>query len=237
MSSETPTDKAVFDDFSADYDAALAKGLAVSGENKEFFASGRIAWLANWLERAQERCETILDFGCGTGSAAPFLLKELAPKKILGVDVSAKSLEVARRAHGSAHVQFQLINEYRPSGKIDLAYCNGVFHHIPPEERHDKVEYVRRCLRPGAFFSFWENNPWNPGTRYSMSRTPFDKDAIMLSPLQARRMLQAGGFEVLRTDYLFFFPRLLRWFRGIEPALSHFPLGAQYQILCRKRRS
>lgn len=32
MSSKTPEGKSAFDDFSADYDAALAQGLSVSGE-------------------------------------------------------------------------------------------------------------------------------------------------------------------------------------------------------------
>lgn len=235
MSSEVPTGKAAFDDFSTDYDAALAQGLAVTGENKDFFASGRTAWLSSCLRQVGQHHERVLDFGCGTGSASPFLLKDLAPKEILGVDVSAKSLEVARDIHSSAKVRFQLLSEYQPRGEIDLAYCNGVFHHIPPAERPEKVEYVHRSLRPRALFSFWENNPWNPGTRYVMSRTPFDRDAITLTPPQAGCMLKAGGFEILRTDFLFFFPRVLSWFRCLEPSLVRIPLGAQYQILCRKR--
>jgi hypothetical protein len=47
-------------------------------------------------------------------------------------------------------------------------------------------------------------------------------------------MLARGGFEVRRTDYLFVFPRLLKALRGLEPALARAPLGAQYQVLCRK---
>ena len=81
--------------------------------------------------------------------------------------------------------------------------------------------------------AFWENNPWNPGTRYVMSRIPFDRDAITLTPPEARRMLQAGGFDILRTDFLFIFPRVFSWFRGVEPFLVQLPLGAQYQVLCR----
>lgn len=237
MSSEIPEGKSAFDDFSADYDAALAQGLSVSGETKDFFASGRAAWLAQCLRASPQSHETILDFGCGTGSAAPFLLRDFAPKKILGVDVSAKSLEVARGVHGSACVHFELLSDYQPQGEFDLAYCNGVFHHIPPAERLAKVACVYESLRPGALFSFWENNPWNPGTRYVMSRTPFDRDAITLTPREARCMLQNGGFEVLHTDYLFFFPRLLSWFRCLEPLLSRVPFGAQYHVLCRKRLS
>lgn len=48
------------------------------------------------------------------------------------------------------------------------------------------VDLVRRSLRPGGVFAFWEINPWNPGTRHVMSRIPFDRDAIMLTPPEAR---------------------------------------------------
>jgi hypothetical protein len=47
-----------------------------------------------------------------------------------------------------------------------------------------------------------ENNPWNPGTRYVMSRIPFDRDAIPLTPSAARHLLKraalrpANGFSV-----------------------------------------
>jgi SAM-dependent methyltransferase len=117
---------------------------------------------------------------------------------------------------------------------IDLAFCNGVFHHIPPDERAAAVDYIYRSLRCGGLFALWENNPWNPGTKYVMSRIPFDKGAITLKPPEARRLLQAGGFEVLSTSYLFIFPRALSWLRAIEPVVSTLPLGAQYQILCRR---
>jgi len=82
--------------------------------------------------------------------------------------------------------------------------------------------------------AFWENNPWNPGMRYVMSRIPFDRDAVTLTAPETRRLLQAGGFEVLRTDFLFIFPRVLSWFRCVESLMTQLPLGAQYQFLCRK---
>jgi hypothetical protein len=37
-----------------------------------------------------------------------------------------------------------------------------------------------------------------------------------------------------RTDHLFFFPRMLRWLRPLEPMLVIIPVGAQYLGLARK---
>jgi SAM-dependent methyltransferase len=124
--------------------------------------------------------------------------------------------------------------EYRPIGHFDLVFCNGVFHHISPGNRVAAIETVYSSLRPGGLFAFWENNPWNPGARYVMRRIPFDQDAVTLSPPAARRLLREHGFEVMRTDFLFFFPRPLSWLRCLEPHLASLPLGAQYEILCRK---
>jgi SAM-dependent methyltransferase len=223
-----------FDQYAASYDQALAQGISVSGEDKDFFARGRVAWLAKCLRQRSIQARAAMDFGCGDGQSAPHLLEWLAAENVLGVDVSEGLLGVARRDHGSARVQFLPLKSHEPRGRMDLVFCNGVFHHIPLAERAAAVDHVYRSLRPGGWFALWENNPWNPGTRYVMSRIPFDRDAVTLSPPTARQLLRAGGFEVVSTHFLFLFPRVLRWLRWIEPLVSRLPFGAQYQVLGRK---
>jgi SAM-dependent methyltransferase len=223
-----------FDAYAKNYDIALGRGISVSGENKEYFARGRVEWVARRQREAGENPRRILDFGCGTGTGARFLSEQYSAADVLGVDVSIASLETGRQLYGSARVQFSLMNEYRPATEMDLVFCNGVFHHIPVAERAAAVELIHRSLRAGGMLAFWENNPWNPGTRYVMSRIPFDRDAVTLTPPEARRLLRAGGFQVLRTDFIFIFPRWLGWLRRLEPRLAGWPLGAQYLVLARK---
>jgi hypothetical protein len=67
-----------------------------------------------------------------------------------------------------------------------------------------------------------------------MRLVPFDADAILVWPHEARRLLRENGFEILGTDYLFFFPRFLAPLRRLEPHLAWLPLGGQYLILCRR---
>jgi SAM-dependent methyltransferase len=229
-----PSTTTEFDKYAADYELALAEGLSISGEDKNYFAQGRIAWLASCLRQLVEKPRSALDFGCGTGSAAPYFFDLIGVESVIGLDVSAKSLDVAKRTYGSERAQFFLFNQYQSSEQIDLAFCNGVFHHIPVSGRAAVVDYIYRLLRPGGLFALWENNPWNPGTRYVMSRIPFDRDAITLTAPETRCLLRAGRFEILRTDFLFIFPRMLSWFRCVEPFVAQLPLGAQYQVLCRK---
>jgi SAM-dependent methyltransferase len=223
-----------FDDLAEDYDATLNQGLAVSGENKTYFARERILWLAKELAARSVNPRAAIDFGCGTGSSVPLLLDLLKLEDVLGVDTSERSIEVARRTHGSSRARFSVLRDHAPSGGADLAFCNGVFHHIPVSERAGAIAHVRQSLRPGGLWSFWENNPLNPGTRWIMSRLPFDRDAVTLTCRHAEALLRAGGFEILRSDHLFIFPRLLRALRPLEPSLAGLPIGAQYQVLCRR---
>lgn len=226
---------AEFDAFASRYDEALECGLSATGESSEYFARRRIDWLARRLASLGVRPSTILDFGCGTGSSVSHLLRLPGCSRVHGTDVSEASLAVARRAHGTANVTFGSAEDTLRRGPFDLAFCNGVFHHIPLRERSRALSTVWKSLRPGSLFAFWENNPWNPGTRYVMSRIPFDRDAITLSPPESRALLQAGRFEIVRTDFLFFFPSFLRPLRVLEPLLRALPLGGQYLVLARKR--
>jgi SAM-dependent methyltransferase len=177
-----------------------------------------------------------MDFGCGTGSATPYLFEYLGAESVLGLDISEQSLDKARARHGSARVRFLNLHAYEPCGEIDLVYCNGVFHHIPPPQRAGVVEFIYRALRPGGWFALWENNPWSPGARYVMSRIPFDRDAVMVWPREAERLLRGAGFRHPRTTFTFIFPRMLAGLRWLEPPLARLPLGAQYQVLGFKPR-
>jgi SAM-dependent methyltransferase len=226
----------LFDEYAVAYEGALANAIKPSGESREYFAEGRIAWLNLCLIECGERPRTLLDFGCGDGSTTPLLLATLHAETATGIDVSAKSLAIARKNHATPRIRFVSIDEFQTSGEMDLAYCNGVFHHIAPAHRAEALALVTRSLRTGGLFSFWENNPWSLATRYVMSRCAFDRDAITLTPPEARQLLSKGGFEILRTDFRFIFPRVLRAFRKIEDLVYRLPFGTQYQILCRKMK-
>ena len=226
---------ASFDCVEAEYDHALTRGIAISGEDRGYFAVGRVDFLRECLRSIDEAPRLVLDFGCGSGGTSALLHRELGAREVVGVDVSRRLLESARRQHGGEGIRFFRRADYAPAAGLDLAFCNGVFHHISEGERPEAIRYVHASIRPGGIFSFWENSPWSPGARYVMSRIPFDRDAIMVFPHRARRLLREGGFEILRTDYLFVFPRVLRALRALERPLSSLPFGAQYQILARRR--
>ena len=234
MSTHPQQDEAEFDKFADDYDAALNQGLSLTGESKEYFAEQRMRWLRKRLDALRFTPGKALDFGCGTGSSTPWFFSILGSGQLTGVDPSGDSLRIARESYAGHAAVFQSTEDPVEPDSLDLAFCNGVFHHIPSSERPAAVGYVYEALRPGGIFAFWENNPWNPATRYVMSRVPFDRDAILVFPHHARRLLRARGFEILKTDYQFIFPGCLGFLRFIEPTLCRWPLGGQYLVLARK---
>jgi SAM-dependent methyltransferase len=221
-----------FDGFADNYDQALQNGLSLSGETKDFFANGRVNILARLL--GARPFPRILDYGCGTGSATPYLRALPNVAEVVGVDISDKSLNCARATYQHPHVEFHNLSTLSQLGSFDLAFCNGVFHHIPTSERLGSLSQIYHALKPNGLFAFWENNPWNPGTRWVMSRVSFDRDAILLWPKEARRLLSEAGFEVVLTHFAFIFPKALGFLRFAEWPLRNLPLGAQYMLLARK---
>lgn len=223
-----------FDRHANSYDRELSEALSLSGEDREYFARGRVKRLAERLRELGLAPHHLMDFGCGTGSTTRILLDMLGGESAIGIDTSLRSLDVAKQSCVSERIHFLPAHEYEPAGALDVVYCNGVFHHIPLADREAALRLVWESLGPGGVFSFWENNPWNPGTRYVMAHCAFDEDAETITPIKARAMLCSAGFAILRTDSAFVFPRVLGIFRPIEKLVCSLPIGAQYHVLCQK---
>lgn len=223
-------------DKSLEYDEMLNQGLAVSGENKLFFVHGRLNDLSeNILDK--KNISSILDFGCGIGDTT-VLLKQYFPyaEKIMGTDTAVPALEYARSQNADGgKITYEEISNFQVKNTFDLCYVNGVFHHIPIEQRAEAVKMIYNSLNKGGYLALFENNPFNPGTRIVMSRIPFDRDAITLNPNETRKMLEQAGFKIrIKPRFLFYFPKFLRYLRPLEKWLVHVPLGAQYYFLAEK---
>lgn len=221
-------------DLSHEYDEMLNNGLQLAGEDKHFFIRGRIKDLKNQLPN--EFCpRRIIDFGCGIGETTRYLAAAFPNSEILGLDTAKEALVYAKNKVGSPRISFKLIQAFSEIESVDLCYINGVFHHISPLQRPEAIRLISRALKSGGYLCFFENNSWSPAARLVMNRIPFDQDAQLLSFLEAKHLLRkVGGFQCLRTRFLFYFPRPLALLRVAEPWLVKLPLGAQYFILAVK---
>jgi SAM-dependent methyltransferase len=119
----------------------------------------------DWSIRVEDAClldalspepgQTILDAGCGTGRALATLLGE--DRRVIGVDHSAPSLEVARgRVPAAARDRLSLrLGDVRDlpvkDGEVDGVWCCGVLQHVPSAPyRAEALRELRRTLRPGG---------------------------------------------------------------------------------------
>jgi trans-aconitate methyltransferase len=213
--------------------------LALSGESKTYFADGRITWLERWLaEHSVPRPRRIVDFGCGVGDVTVRLADRFPEAETVGLDISADCIERACRERAEPRVRFALAREYAAGGRrqADLLHCNGVLHHVPPDQQAGVMMQLTSLVRSGGHVFIFDNNPFNPGSHWVMRRIPFDRDAKMITPRRMRRLLTRSQADVCDTVFLFFFPRCLRALRVVEPRLTRVPLGAQYGLVARVRK-
>jgi SAM-dependent methyltransferase len=221
-----------FDEYIDDYEAACESGLRLAGETRDYYARQRVEFTRALCPTPND-IHTIIDFGCGLGHTTPHLLAGFRRASIIGIDNGPAVIQAAHRHYASSRAQFTCDAD-SSHGRADLVYCNGVFHHIPRADRKRVVSKIFGWLRCGGLFAFWENNPWNIGTRLVMSRIPFDRDAEPLSYREARDLLALEGFRILGTTFHFFFPAQLKALRRFEPRLRGLPLGGQYCVLAER---
>ena len=103
----------------------------------------------------------ILDFGCGWGRIARFLMRTASEKNICGVDVEPKTLSYAQQAMPQA--DFRTIDPNGPlpfeDASIDVAFSNSVFSHLSEKANRFYMAELNRCLKPGgvALISFLDH--------------------------------------------------------------------------------
>lgn len=92
----------------------------------------------------------VLDLGCGFGWFSRFAAGEGAAT-VLGVDVSEKMLERARRETGDTRVTYERADLERyapPAGFFDLAYSSLAFHYV--ENLAGLFKRLHGALKPGG---------------------------------------------------------------------------------------
>ncbi len=219
-----------FDEYSEDYAESVERAIAMGGAKHEFYLRAKIDALLACEPQlscygAQIRC---LDFGCGTGLFQSQL--EIVFPQVFGLDPSFGSLsKVARNFRGHV-VQASGQNIPFSDETFDIVVVCCVLHHVPLEIRSIVVSECRRVLKRGGRIIVFEHNPWNPLTRLAVSRCEFDRDAVLLTAENCRKILSGQNFHAFKTRYFLFHPfRLPHIIMRLQNRLMHgVPFGAQY---------
>lgn len=228
-----------FDKFADEYAELHARNIRASGEGPSFFAEYKVRDLSRLASRTGALAPgdpgVVLDFGGGVGNATGFLRREFPSALVVNIDVSRRSLAVARaREPGACHVSFDGDTIPFASGSVDIALCACVFHHIPHVEHVQKIAEIRRTLKAGGLLVIYEHNPLNPLTVRAVNTCPFDADARLIRATEMRTRFLQAGFPSATLEYRLFFPGFARSLRFMERHLPWLPLGAQYLVYATK---
>jgi trans-aconitate 2-methyltransferase len=107
-------------------------------------------WAQEFLARLElEGDETVLDAGCGSGRVTKLLLDRLPAGRVIAVDGSEATVEMAREALGDrADVRAVDLAELEIDEEVDLVFSNAVFHWVP--DHRNLFGRLHRALRPGG---------------------------------------------------------------------------------------
>lgn len=229
---------AEFDRFAAEYRKIHQANIAASGEDPEYFAHYKMRDFRSHVERSALPVDGhYLDFGCGPGTSIDPFFAQFPSARLTCADVSSVSLEQARLQHGD-RVAFELLGAPQSceatGGRLDGAFANCVFHHIPHEAHAASLQLLRDRLAPGGLLMIYEHNPLNPLTVRAVRTCPLDENAVLIASRAWPELLRTAGFRHVRVEFRVFFPAALALLRPLENILRWLPLGAQYCVTARR---
>jgi ubiquinone/menaquinone biosynthesis C-methylase UbiE len=108
----------------------------------------------------------VLDFGCGDGSLSLFLAKEKHPRQIVGVEICATDLELAKAA----------LVRTPPPESVDVEFLFGSTDSVPaPDNSFDTLlafDCLEHIMSPGSILQDW-HRVLRPGGRCLIEWYPF----------------------------------------------------------------
>ncbi|MGA2911293.1 MAG: class I SAM-dependent methyltransferase [Candidatus Levyibacteriota bacterium] len=231
----------VFDKYADNYDEGHVKAVAMSGFKPSHFHEYKLKEVLEYLKEnglANKKLK-FLDFGCGTGSSVKYIKKYLPKASVYGVDVSKEEIRVAKaNSKGLKDVTFAAFDGTNIpfTVKFDVIFIANVFHHIRRDKHKKVMKNIYAKLADDGILFMFELNKLNPLTMFVAIRNDykFDKDANLLNPFYAKRLLRNAGFLNSKVTYTIFFPQFLSALIPLEKYLRWFPFGAHYFYVAKK---
>lgn len=171
-------------------------------------------------------CDSVLDYGCGTGETINLFLTSTnsQPTRIVGIDLSEVSIEVAKTRYT---YEFYVVTDNNLSflspASLDGAFMLGILHHT---DDHQKIfDEIYNVLEPGGKFlvvDMTKNNPLIEFARYLFPYMPkriqgmFPDDLVIDETIPEKlrveidvtlAALKKAGFtvELVTHGHLFYF--------------------------------
>jgi len=102
-------------------------------------------------------CCRVLDVGSGTGTLATLIKQSNPGARVVGIDVDAEILDLAREKARGQKVEVEFRKAFADDlpfgdGEFDVVVSSLLFHHLPTTVKKGALREVHRVLRPGGVF-------------------------------------------------------------------------------------
>ena len=181
-----------FDGFADEYRVIHTQNLKLSGADSFYFAEMKVRLLQS-LET--DKPLKVLDVGCGDGTTEQFMQQYFPQWEMEGIDISAKSIEVAKEkkltkanfaVYDGCHIPFA-------DESFDLVFIAGVLHHVDFALHQALIKEITRALKKGGRLVLFEHNPLNPLTSYLVKTCVFDLQTKLLLHYYTGKLLMQNS--------------------------------------------
>lgn len=152
--------------------------------------------------------DRVVDLGCGWGTVG-FALADRV-REIVGVDFSAKSIEICRRLLAEAphrnlrFVQADAGDTGLEGGTWDVVIAADLFEHLYPDDSRRVAAEAYRLLAPGGRFVTWTPNRGHVLEALKSRDLLLKRDVTHVdykSMADMKRLLSEAGFRIERAYY------------------------------------
>ena len=225
-----------FNKYKDTYKKEVDKSIRFSGQPVEFFTEIKAQLILKLARRLGSDISrlNVLDLGCGNGLTDRYLINEF--QMLSGIDVAPEAVEKARILNPT--VDYKVYNGSKlpyHDNTFDVVFIICVMHHLMIIQRSDFISETKRVLKEGGLIMIFEHNPINIFTRYAVANCEFDKDALLITKPELKKIVCRNEFSLVDESYIIFFPFKGKLFRFIERALGGIPLGAQYYLIAKNK--
>lgn len=144
----------------------------------------------------------VLDLGCGTGVETKRLIDLGA--RVIGIDFSEKSLEIAREHVPKAKfLNINILNLNFDADFFDGVVEAGVLFHFNAEEQNQILKHISLILKPkGIFLSYYPEGNFEGMERIDISGKSFQRYSRMVDIDTWVKQVKSNGFKN-HTEYQF----------------------------------
>ncbi|MEW6467719.1 MAG: class I SAM-dependent methyltransferase [Bacteroidota bacterium] len=95
----------------------------------------------------------VLEVGCGIGSVTQLIARYCSRGRVVAVDISPKSIDIAKKLHKNLrNIEFLVsdMSDFSHQVKFDFVVLPDVLEHIPVENHRHLFRIIRDCTHPDS---------------------------------------------------------------------------------------